>query len=136
MIDRFRFDLAKERAEEAEARAAREAAEREREATALERRRETAAATALQAWARGVETRQAVSAALEARGLPLLASEQRRRVRTNKHTAVNGDVWWGKRSVSERAVGKVDIFSDDGNNGPGGKDPASHGSLEPEQRTH
>lgn len=69
--------MAKEWAEEADAKAARQAAARERE----ERRKEMAAATVLQAWARGVETRNAVSAALESRGLPLLAAEQRRRVR-------------------------------------------------------
>lgn len=50
----------------------------------MERRRETAAATVMQAWARGIETRKVVSAALEARGLPLLAAEQRRRVRVNR----------------------------------------------------
>lgn len=82
--------MAKEWAEESEARASRQAAALEREAAILERRREMAAATALQAWARGVETRKAVSAALVARGLPLLAAEQRRRVRANR----TGVVGW------------------------------------------
>lgn len=82
--------MAKERAEEAEARAARQAAALQREAAMLERRREMSAATVLQAWARGVETRNAVSAALEARGLPLLAAEQRRRVRANMTAVVGG----------------------------------------------
>lgn len=80
--------MAKEWAEDAEARAGRQAAALERE----ERRREMAAATVLQAWARGVETRNAVSAALQSRGLPLLAAEQRRRVRTNRACVV-GELW-------------------------------------------
>lgn len=87
--------MAKESAEEAEARASRQAAALEREAAMLERRRETAAATVLQAWARGVETRNAVSAALEARGLPLLVAEQRRRVRANQ-AGVVGDLFCGE----------------------------------------
>lgn len=134
----FRFVLAQERAEEAEARAAQAAAEREREAAALERRREAAAATALQAWARGVETRQAVSAALEARGLPLLASEQRRRVRGARARAgVHRDGGADVRSVGESrlfvSVGVLPMAA------RGVREentrPASHAFLETEQRT-
>ncbi|CAM9256587.1 unnamed protein product, partial [Hapterophycus canaliculatus] len=66
-------------AEEERARAAKVAAKLKRRAAALERRKRAAAATSLQAWVRGMSTRQAISEALEARGLPLLAAEQRRR---------------------------------------------------------
>ncbi|CAM9488797.1 unnamed protein product [Scytosiphon promiscuus] len=69
----------KREAQEQEARAAKQAAKLKRQVAALERRKRLAAATSLQAWARGVSTRQAISDALEARGLPLLMAEQRRR---------------------------------------------------------
>ncbi|CAM9608766.1 unnamed protein product [Ectocarpus fasciculatus] len=74
-----RFLVAKRLADQAEVKAARQAAKRKREAAALQREKEAAAARSMQALARGVATRQAVSEALESRGLPLLLAEQRRR---------------------------------------------------------
>ncbi|CAM9109953.1 unnamed protein product [Ectocarpus sp. 4 AP-2014] len=74
-----RFLAEKRLADQAEAKAARQAAKRKREAAALQREKEAAAARSMQALARGVATRQAVSEALESRGLPLLLAEQRRR---------------------------------------------------------
>lgn len=84
----IRFTVAKEKAEQESARASEEAAALAREEAALERQKEMTAATTLQAWARGVEARNAVTAALEARGLPLLAAERRRQVRVK-------DSFWG-----------------------------------------
>lgn len=98
---RLRFVIAKETAEQAEARASHEAAALAREEAALDRQREMVAATALQAWARGVESRRAVSAVLEARGLPPLAAEQRRRVR--KSESIESHVFGIWRCYRERS---------------------------------
>lgn len=105
-----RFLAAKRLADQAEAKAARQAAKRKREAAALQREKEAAAARSMQALARGVATRQAVSEALESRGLPLLLVEQRRRVRTSlllrleRDKGVVGDMDRAPRAGSCRPV--------------------------------
>eukprot|EP00903_Cladosiphon_okamuranus_P019699 g18102.t1 len=114
-----RFAMAKEVAEEAEARASRQAAALEREAAMLERRREMAAATVLQAWTRGVETRNAVSAALEARGLPLLAAEQRRRASCGSNLK-GSQIISPRTSVASSIRFSEDSVEPDGHNMPFG----------------